>query len=127
MSHFSMLRTTLVEKEFLLRALEDLGFRPEVGTVQVRGFGGNRTLAEIRVPTKNPGYDIGFRKAGEAYEMVADWWGIRDLSPQELLERLAQRYAYHATRAKLEEQGFTLVSEETNKDGQIHLVLRRLA
>jgi hypothetical protein len=122
-----MLRTTLVEKEFLLRALEDLGFRPEVGTVQVRGFGGNRTSAEIRVPTKNPGYDIGFRKAGEAYEMVADWWGIRDLSPQELLERLAQRYAYHATRAKLEEQGFTLVSEETNKDGQIHLVLRRLA
>jgi hypothetical protein len=30
-------------------------------------------------------------------------------------------------RAKLQEQGFTLVAEENTKDGRIHLTLRRMA
>jgi hypothetical protein len=38
-----------------------------------------------------------------------------------------QRYAYHVTLAKLESQGFTLVSEETGDRDQIRLVLRRSA
>jgi hypothetical protein len=36
-----------------------------------------------------------------------------------------QQYAYQATRAKLEEQGFTLV-QQTNEKGKIQMVLRRM-
>jgi uncharacterized protein DUF1257 len=127
MSHFTRVKTQMVEKEFIVKALEDLGYAYEEGSVEIRGYGGNRDRVEIRVPTSNRGYDIGFRKAGKVYEMVADWWGIRDIKQEHFVQQLMQRYSYHTARTKLEEQGFLLVTEENQQDGRIHLVLRRMA
>jgi hypothetical protein len=115
----------MIEEEFLIQALEDLEYKYEVGDIQIRGFGGQRRKVNIRV--KRPGYDIGFRKVGKAYELVADWWGVRGTNRAEFLQKITQRYAYHAARAKLEEQGFTLVSEEVQEGDRIHMVLRRMA
>jgi hypothetical protein len=42
------------------------------------------------------------------------------------LEQLLQRYAYHVAKAKLQDQGFALVSEKQETTGQIRLVLRRM-
>jgi len=126
MSHFTRMQTQMVEKSYLIQALADLGYTCEEGHVEIRGFGGNRTRVEIKVTTKNPGYDIGFRNAGNAYEIVADWWGIRDTNREQFLQQVLQRYAYHAARAKLEEQGFTLVNEEVQDGERVHLVLRRM-
>src|SRR5262249_29060563 len=86
-----------------------------------------RTRVEIKVPTRQAGYDIGFRRTEAGYEVVADWYGIRGIEQKDFVRRLQQRYAYHAARARLEEQGFSLVSEESQADGRVHLVLRRLA
>ena len=47
-------------------------------------------------------------------------------SQEKFLQQVTQRYAYCAARAKLEEQGFALASEQVQEDGQIHLVLRRM-
>ena len=125
MSHFTTVQTQMVEAEYLQAALRDLGYTPEPAGV-VRGFAGGSTNAEFRVPSGSKGYDIGFRKTAGRYELVADWWGIRDVKQEELLRRLTQRYAYHAARAKLEAQGFDLVQEEQQEGGRIHLVLRRM-
>jgi hypothetical protein len=127
LSHFTRIKTQMVEKEYLLRALEDLGYAYKEGNVKIRGYGGQRTPVEIKIPTRSFGYDIGFRKAGNAYEIVADWWGIRGINQNKFVQQVAQRYAYHAARAKLEEQGFTLVSEEVQEGERIRLVLRRVA
>jgi hypothetical protein len=59
-----------------------------------------------------------------AYEIVADWWGIKDIQQDQFLQQVSQRYAYYAAKAKLEEQGFSLVSEEAQQGDRIHLVLR---
>jgi Protein of unknown function (DUF1257) len=125
MSHFSRIKTRMVERQHLLAALRDLGHTPEEGDVKARGFGLLKTNVEIKVPTKS-GYDIGFRRTDAGYEVVADWWGVRGVKQKEFLQQLQQRYAYHAARAKLEEQGFSLVSEE-QEGGRIRLVLRRMA
>lgn len=127
MSHFTRIKTQIVEQEYLIRALEDLGYAYEEGNVRIRGYGGQRTSVEIKVSTKSRGYDIGFRKVGNTYEIVADWWGVRGISQKKFVEQVTQRYAYHAARAKLEEQGFTLASEEMQEGERIHLVLRRMA
>jgi len=38
---------------------------------------------------------------------------------------LTRRYAYHAARSKLEEQGFSLVEEQVEDGNRVHLVMRR--
>ena len=88
------------------------------------GFG-EKTQVDIKIHMRLS-YDIGLRSTPNGYEIVADWWGVRGVKRQELTDKLMQRYAYHATRAKLEEQGFSLVSEENQENGQIRLVLRRV-
>jgi hypothetical protein len=126
MSHFTRIKTQMVEQEYLKQALKDLGYTYQEGDVKIRGFGGKRTQVQIKVPTKNRGYDIGFRKVGEVYEVVADWWGIRGIKQKLFIQQVSQRYAYHAARTKLEEQGFALVSEKVQDGNRIHLVLRRM-
>ena len=126
MPHFTRMQTRMVEKTYLLQALADRGYICEEGPVEIRGYGGNRTRVDLKVVTKNPGYDIGFRKVDNTYEIVADWWGIRDTKQEQFLQQVLQRYAYHAARAKLAEQGFALVNEEVQEGGRVHLVLRRM-
>ena len=111
----------------MLKALADLGYAPVEGALEIRGYLGVRTAVEIKIATQNPEYDIGFRKTGETYQCVADWFGLREIDQTRFIEQITQRYAYHAARAKLEEQGFALASEEKQKDGRIHLVLRRMS
>jgi hypothetical protein len=125
MSHFTAIKTKLADRRYLLEALRDLGHTCEEGNVAVRGYAGIRTPVEIVIPTRQRDYDIGFRKVGDAYECVADWDQLKGVRQADFLAKVAQRYAYHAAKAKLAEQGFVLASEETQKDGRIHLVLRR--
>jgi hypothetical protein len=125
MSHFTRVRTRMVERAHLLAALRDLGHEPQEGEVAARGFAGARAAVEVKIAVR--GGDIGFRRGAGGYEVVADWWGIRGVKQKEFIAQLTQRYAYHAARAKLQEQGFTLVTEEKQPDGRIHLVLRRMA
>ena len=126
MSHFSSIKTQIVDKKYLLAALDDMNFRHEEGQLHVGGFLGQKAPVEIliRIPLSA---DVGLRLNDGVYEVVADWAAVNGLSQKSFLERLTQRYAYHAARGQLEEQGFTLVEETVQQTGQIRLVLRRVA
>ena len=126
MSHFSRIRTQLVDKSFVLKALSDMGFNVEEGEgLEVMNFSKQKTPVDIKV--KLPlSYDLGLRKQGDNYEIVADWFGVRGVKQTEFTQKLNQRYAYHAARAKLEAQGFDMVEEKVEETGQIRLVLRRM-
>ena len=125
MSHFSRIQTQFKETKYLLQALKDLGFSYEEGEQQVIGFGGQKTPVEIRVPLKLS-YDLGFRRSGGNYEIVADWFGVRGINQKDFTQKLMQRYAYHATRDKMQQQGFDMVEEKVEDTGQIRIVLRRM-
>lgn len=124
MSHFASIQTQMVDTEFVTQALTDLGYQYQVGSTTVKGFGG-RAQVDIKISTR--GYDIGLRRTAGGYTIVADWWGVRGIDRKKFEQQLTQRYAYHATVAQLEAQGFTLVQEETQEEQRIHLVLRRMA
>lgn len=125
MSHFSRIKTQLSDKDLLIQALKALGFTPEEGHLLLQGFGGQHTPVEIliRLPRSFP---IGFRKNGAFFEIVADWSGVRGIQAEEFTQHLLQRYAYLATRQKLEAQGFTLIEEQVASTGEIRLLLRRM-
>ena len=125
MSHFTTIKTSMIELEYIKKGLTDLGYPFQEGNVTVRGFAGGKTTADLKVAA-NRRYDIGFRKTNQNYEIVADWWGIRKIKQEAFSQQLTQRYAYHATVAKLEEQGFTLTEELQQQNGGIHLTLRRV-
>jgi len=125
MSHFTTIRTQLVEASYLERALVDLGHTVQRGPVTVNGYQGNTTRADLKIATANKGYDIGFLRNGPTYELVADWWGIKGMDQGSFVKKLTQRYAYHAAREALKAEGFSLVEEEQQQDGTLHLVLRR--
>lgn len=126
MSHFTTIKTALTVGHYLLAAVRSLGYPTETGKVTVRGYSGGKAPAEIRVSTKSSGYDIGFRKVDGSYQIVADWWGIRDVSQETFVNQVTQRYAYYAARASLEQKGFTLATEKVTQDGTIHLLLNRV-
>ncbi len=124
MSHFTTIRTRMVEKEAIVAALRDLGSAPREGRGTIADYGGARTEVEIRVAGPNPAFEIGLRPGPDGWEAVADWWGV-EVDRDDFIRRLRQRYAYRVARAKLEEQGFAVAGEES-REGRIHLVLRRV-
>lgn len=134
MSHFAVLRTQLTDVEALVKALTDVGLEQiEIHeTAQhLYGFQGDKRpqTAEVIVRRKFIGHssnDIGFKRQQDGtFDAIISGYDRRKYS-QAWLNRLTQRYAYHVARAKLEEQGFDLITEETQQDGRIHLVLRRM-
>jgi len=126
MSHFTTVKTRIVSKEHLKKALDDLQMDYQEGQVSVRGYNGQTTGVEIKVPTNNQGYDMGFRKHGDTYELVADWYGIRDINQASFLQQLNQRYAYNVAKDQLESQDFTIVEETIEQDQTIHISVRRM-
>ncbi len=126
MSHFTRLQTRLVEPDYLQQALRDLGHEVRQGPVEVQGYLGTRTAVDFLIPSGTRGFDIGFRQGADGHEVVADWWGIKNLEQEVFLQKLTQRYAYHAVRAQLEKQGFALVDEEQTAEAGLRLTLRRV-
>ncbi|HNZ13104.1 MAG TPA: DUF1257 domain-containing protein [Anaerolineaceae bacterium] len=123
MSHITRIKTKITERDYLVQALKDLGYRFEEGG-GITGILRQHAEADFRV-WLTPMFVVGLRHKEDSFEIVADWWG-RTKERNTFVNQLNQRYAYVAARAKLEEQGFTLVEEQEEK-GQIRLVLRRMA
>lgn len=125
MSHFVTIRTDLRERDHLLGALEDLGHGVETGErLPLRSDSRQEEYAEIVVDTGSE-YDIGLRRRGSHYELVADWYNIErhtGLKRQAFLERLTQRYAYRVIRDQAREQNL-IVEQEEEANGDIILVL----
>lgn len=125
MSHFSTVRTRLSERDQIAAALRDLGYTAEVGDLEVRGFVGNTTRAEIRVGSGVEGYDLGFRREGQTYELVADWYGLQGFDREAFLRTLTQRYAYRVAVDQLSREGFTVAEQVVEADRTIRLTVRR--
>lgn len=127
MSHFTRIKTKLVNGDLVAQSLAVLGIQFQRGHQTIRGFMGGRTTAEFKIPTSSSSYDIGLNLSNGAYELVADWYGVKNFNQQELVSNLNRVYSVLATKQTLEEQGFNLISETVEKTGEVRLLLRRMA
>ena len=122
MSHFSTIKLQIKNGEVLQEVLQELGHSVEVD-VKVRGYRGDSTYAEY-VIRQNNGYDIGFRRQGEDYEIIADFWGAK-INQKQFVNNISQKYAHKTLMTTVEEQGFNVEEQETLEDGTVRVVVGR--
>lgn len=121
MSHFTTIKVQIKNGEVLHQVLQELGYKVECNT-SVRGYQGDATQAEYVIRQNR--YDLGFRRNGENYELVADFWGAR-IDQQAFVNSITQKYAHKTLMATVQEQGFNVEEEETLEDGTVRLVVGR--
>jgi Protein of unknown function (DUF1257) len=125
MSHFSKIKTQIRKVEFLAAALDDVGVSWKSGPQSLRGYQGETRTADVVIAQEN-GYDVGFSHNGQEYELVADleFWQ-QNWSVDRFLNKITQRYAYHAVKESAAQQGFQVAEEHSAVDGSVRLVVQR--
>lgn len=122
MSHFTTIKIEIKNGEILHQVLQDLGYQVELNT-NVRGYTGKTTNSEYVIRQSN-GYDLGFRRQGENYELVADFWGAK-INQQEFINRISQKYAHKTLMESIQSEGFNVEEEEVLEDGTVRVVVGR--
>jgi Protein of unknown function (DUF1257) len=122
MSHFTTIKVQIKQGEVLLDVLQELGYQVEQNT-QVRGYRGDTINAEYVIRQAN-GYDLGFRKNGEGYELVADFWGA-EINQQEFINNISQKYAHKTLMETIQTEGFNVEEEEVLADGTVRVIVGR--
>ncbi|WAL61593.1 DUF1257 domain-containing protein [Thermocoleostomius sinensis] len=125
MSHFTQIKTQIRDLTSLQAALTDLNINWKPGPQPIRGYRGQTHDAEIVIEQAN-GYDVGFSRNDDQYELVADlqYWQ-QPLSVEGFVNRVTQRYAYHTVVKETARQGFHVAEQQQNQDGSIRLVVQR--
>ena len=134
MSHFTKVKTRIMDLEALCKALDKLGYAytaAEVGsTVAVRGYQGNAIDAKISIHTGE--YDIGVvvdkdgvALAVDVYSLVADWWGIEDetgCTETEIVNRILKMYGFVKVVTACTAQGYEVGEPEVRADGSVQVM-----
>ncbi|GAA3825879.1 DUF1257 domain-containing protein [Streptomyces phyllanthi] len=133
MSHYTRVRTSLHDQETLVRALRKLGFdqvesHPEPQSLY--GYQGDRRSqrAEVIIRRQCVGAasnDIGFARAGDdGFQAIISDYDRRRFN-EAWLRRLTQTYGHESALSFAEEHGYEILTEETDKAGNVRLTLRR--
>lgn len=122
MSHFTTIKVQIKNGEILHQVLKELEYQVECNT-KVRGYRGDTIEAEYVIRQSN-GFDLGFRRNGEDYELVADFWGAR-INQEQFINLIAQKYAHKTLMSSVQEQGFSVEEEETLEDGTVRVIVGR--
>jgi Protein of unknown function (DUF1257) len=122
MSHFTTIKVQIKNGEILHQVLKELEYQVEYNT-KVRGYRGDTIEAEY-VIRQSHGFDMGFRRNGEDYELVADFWGAR-INQQQFINSITQKYAHKTLMSAVQEQGFSVEEEETLEDGTVRVIVGR--
>lgn len=130
MSHFTTIKTRMSDVNCIKAALTYLNFNYEEGDCTVRNYEGSTERVDLAIRTGTE-YDVGFRKSENEYEIVADWWGLKNyagLEEKVTVDKIRQRYAYEKImkeQQKLERFNFRFAKSETTEENVEVITLRR--
>lgn len=124
MSHYTKLeRANIIDPKAFIAAAKELGFHEIVENGIARGYQG--ATEKMDVVARHPGckYDVGIKKNGKTFDLIADWWGVRQTVPdaENAFVRLTTKWTIIAQYRKL---GFTpRITEKADKS--LHIELSR--
>lgn len=131
MSHFTRVKTRIMDLECLSLALTELDYRV-IHEARIRGWQNQQKPAQLvaQFPDQLCEYDLGFvlNPKQQSYDIVADWWAIRERIGQDqdaITSQIMQRYAYQKVLKEVKAQGFMISEQKQDADQAIRLVVRK--
>ena len=119
MSHFTSLsKTNVVDAEAFIKAAAELGFTEVIRNGVANGYQGNKLKADVVVRMKGCPYDIALVKNGKKYDVISDWWGVRQYA-RDCEGKLSQLTAKHTIVRKYARQGFRASVKVDNKNNLV--------
>lgn len=127
MSHFTTIKTEILDLNILKQTICDLGF-----TIQE---GNNLTIRNghilsvdffVRIDSKS---SIGFKEqsSGKGYSIIVTAETYHRKNNGRIIQMIQQEYAYRKVLHETRKRGFSLVEEQRVKAGVIKLILKKVA
>lgn len=122
MSHFVHTELKLSNQNAIIEALKNMGFNVKVGRhIMPNGYG-QRESVDFAIEGK----PIGFRKKGNEYEMVADFWGT-GINRHEFVRNLKREYAKVQVSEICSKIGLRASEWVEKEDGTLEMVAVKLS
>ena len=127
MSHFSRIKTSIREIDFLKKSLSNLNLVWEEKEQLIEGYQGETHKVNLVIRQEN-NIDIGFEKTKDnSYQLVADlaFWD-QPTSVDAFLDSLHKEYALTTVIEETKKQGFEKISQTTNQqNGEVVLIVEK--
>ena len=124
MSHFTCIKTKIKEKDFLIKALNTLGYEAQENVLLENPDDHDHKQWNVEVAVTD---DVGFKRSQDGtLELVAelDTWNL-DVPVSRFIDKLTQQYAIENIKTQTVEKGYDVESEVKNLDGSVELVVTR--
>ena len=126
MSHFSRIKTKIKKKDFLIKALNTLGYSAQENVVLHIDGSHAEDHADEQVEVAVT-HDVGFKMQTDGtFQLVAELDTWEEPFPIErFLQKVTQAYAKHIVVETAQEKGFSVVTEQKDVDNTIELVVEK--
>ena len=124
MSHFTCIKTKIKEKDFLIKALNTLGYEAQENVLLENPDDHDHKQWNVEVAVTD---DVGFKRSQDGtLELVAelDTWNL-DVPVSRFIDKLTQQYAIENIKTQTVEKCYDVESEVKNLDGSVELVVTR--
>jgi len=128
MSHITRIKTELKDGDVLRKVLMELGYDLKEGGVITGGYGRKRGK-DVEIFATKGWLDIGFKRSASdhnPYEIFADWDGSRK-KQKRIVNDIYQTYSQEKVLKAARLRGYSIIKNHTNQNGQIEMVLRKVA
>jgi hypothetical protein len=131
LSHFTKMKTQIKNPDAFIAACQELGLNEILRNIETTDFYGKRLLCDVVVKVTSK-YDLSLQKNGDAYDMVADFWGLRtgERNPfstfpndKAIQDRMLQLTTKHDVIQKARRQGLRVASTSEDEQGNVVLHL----
>ena len=124
MSHFTCVKTKIKKKDFLIKALNTLGYEVQENVLLDNPDDHDHKQWNVEVAVTN---DVGFKISQDGtLELVAELDAWKEPFPVErFLQKVTQTYAKHIVVETAQDKGFEVVTEQKDVDNTIELVVEK--
>ena len=124
MSHFTCVKTKIKKKDFLIKALNTLGYEAQENVLLENPDDHDHKQWNVEVAITD---DVGFKRSQDGtLELVVELDAWKEPVPVErFLQKITQQYARMMIHQTVREQGFEVAEEWEMDDNSIELTVNR--